>query len=58
MKLEMNKSLKNYTSDDERHENEYRNEMKTGMKLNGSMKMNTGMKLNAFLMEMKAQINV
>ncbi len=27
MKLEMNKSLKNYTSDDEMHENEYSNEI-------------------------------
>ncbi len=42
----MNKSLKDYTSDDERHENEYTNEM------------NTWMKLNAALMEMKAQLNV
>ncbi len=26
-----------YTSDDERHENEYRNEMNTGMKLNAAL---------------------
>ncbi len=48
----------NVESDDERHENEYSNEMNTGMKLNGGIKMNTGMKLNVALMEMKAQINV
>ncbi len=40
------------------HENEYSNEMNTGMKLNGGITMNTGMKLNVALMEMKAQINV
>ncbi len=39
-------------------ENEYSNEMNTGMKLNGGIKMNTGMKLNVTLMDMKAQINV
>ncbi len=54
----MNKSSKNYTSDDEMHENIYSNEMNTGMKLNGRITMNTGMKLNVALMEMKAQINV
>ncbi len=51
-------NYENYTSDDERHENEYSNEMNTAMKLNGGIKMNTGMKLNVALMEMKAQINV
>ncbi len=40
------------------HENQYRNEMNTGMTLNRGMNMNTWMKLNAALMEMKAQINV
>ncbi len=40
------------------HENEYSNEMNTGMKLNVGINMNTGIKLNVTLMEMKAQINV
>ncbi len=40
------------------HENEYSNEMNTGMKLNVGITTNTGMQLNVALMEMKAQINV